>query len=150
MLPMIWCQPAEAGMSSYRKFLTALSRPVRCSSQSITVRIGVLSARLHGPDLQLAALDPGHEAIQRARRGAAQDLSVHGKDGAMAGANEGMARVVPMIRASQMRTLRSEGNHFVVGLLHHPGGGFLGSNLPTIHARALEGDLGGSAAGNGG
>ena len=34
-LPNTWCQPLEAGISSYRNWRTAVWMPVRCSSQSM-------------------------------------------------------------------------------------------------------------------
>src|SRR5712692_4330008 len=135
-LPIIWCHPLDAGMSSYRKFLTADSRPVRCSIQSMILRMV-----LERPNLQFVAIDLDHVAIQRARRGAAQHLAIHGESRGMARADKIAGELVPVIRASQVCALRSEDNHLVLRRFHHPGGGFLATYLPAVHAGALESDL---------
>ena len=64
MLPMTWCQPAGGGDVLVEKTLDggfeagAVFEPVDYG------RMGILSVRLHRPDLELAGLDLGHVAIQ--------------------------------------------------------------------------------------
>src|SRR5579872_1866732 len=101
MLPITWCQPLDAGISSYRKFLIAVSIPVRCSSQSIILRIA-----LDWSDLEFVALDLYSKTVERTRRRPAQDGSVHAEYRIVTGTHEFLRRVVPMDRTAQVRTDR--------------------------------------------
>ena len=58
-----------------------------------------------------------------------------------------MGRVVPVIRAAQVRAIRRERDHLVIGLLHHPGRGLFGDDFPAILASSLECNLGWLAGG---
>src|SRR5436305_6242803 len=120
----------------------AVSRPVRCSTQSMILRMC-----LRGADLELAGFYLDHVSIERTGRGASQHFAVDGKRGGMAGANESMRGVVPMICTAKVCAIRRKGGYLAVGLLHHPGRRFLAYYFPAIHAVALERDFGRCADG---
>ena len=66
-------------------------------------RLGLLN---FGADQELAVFDLYWIAVQRTCCGSAQYLPVNREPRAMAGANELVAGLLPVIRAAQMRTLR--------------------------------------------
>src|ERR1700722_5558752 len=105
----------------------------------------ILRMGLRGSDLQLTGVYLDHVAVERARRWTGEHFTVDRERGGMAGAHEGMGRVVPMIRASQVGAIGRESDHLAVGLLHHPGCGFLAEHLPAIYAVTLKSDFGGRA-----
>src|ERR1700692_2197758 len=111
----------------------AVSSPLRCSTQSMTLRMG-----LRGADLQLACLDLDHVAVERARRWTGQNFAVDRERGGMTGAQEGVGRGVAMISTSQVGAVGGESDHLAVGLLDHPGRRLLANHFPAIHAVALE------------
>src|SRR5579871_3891010 len=134
MLPITWCQPLDAGMSSYRKFLIAVWMPVRCSNHSMIC----LCMGLERSDLETIAFHLHFEAIQRPRRRPGQHFSVNRKRRRVARADERVAGIVPMVRTPQVRALRRKCNHLVIRFLHHPRGGFFCGYLPTVYASPLK------------
>src|SRR5579871_2598549 len=111
----------------------AVSRPVRCSIQSMTLRMG-----LRRSDLELASVDLHHVAVERSRCWTRQNFPIDRKRGSMAGTDKRVGCVVPMISAAQMRAVGGKGSHLPVGLFHDPGRRLLAGHFPAIHAVALE------------
>src|SRR5579883_212991 len=121
----------------------AVSSPVRCSSHSTILRM-----RLRRADLKHTRLNFYLITIERPRGWTAQHLAVNREIRCMAGTDKRVGSVVPVVGAAEMRTIGRKGDHLVIGLLHDPGGGLLGNQLPAVGAGALEGDLGRLAGGD--
>src|SRR5579883_2690119 len=100
----------------------SVSSPVRCSSHSTILRMRLRRANLKHTRLNFYLI-----TIERPRGRTAQHLAVNREIGCMAGADKGVGRIVPVVGAAEMRTIGREGDHLVIGLLHHPGGGLLGN-----------------------
>src|SRR4029077_2356575 len=92
---------------------------------------------------QLAILDLGLIAIERARGRAGLHLSLNRKDRTMTRANELMAARVPVIGTAQMRTLRPECGHGARLRFHHPSAALLAEDSPTIDSGPPEKQLDG-------
>src|SRR5579871_5231723 len=122
----------------------AVSSPVRCSTHSMTLRMG-----LRRSDFELASVDFHHIAIERAGRWAGQHFAVDRKRGGMAGANESVRWVVPVIGTTQVCTVGGKGSDLTVRLFYHPSRRFFADHFPAIHAIALKGDFGWRADGQG-
>src|SRR5258708_19833450 len=88
---------------------------------------------LQRTDQEMCAVDLYGVAIERARRGPAEHLPVHGEGRRVARALEVLRGLIPVVSAAQMRTLRSKSDHLIVGLLDHPGRRFLATDLPAVH-----------------
>src|ERR1700676_5575686 len=104
----------------------AVSRPVRCSTQSMILRMG-----LRRSDLEFACLYLDHVAIERPGRGTGEHLAINRERGGVAGADERMGGVVPMAGTTQKRAIGRERGYLAVGLFHDPGGRFLANHFPA-------------------
>jgi hypothetical protein len=102
----------------------------------------ILRMRFQRPQHDAAGFDLHGVAIERARRGAAQNGSVNGKFRGVAGADERLVVRLPVIGAAEVRALRRERDHVVFVLAHQPCGRFLAGGLTAVDTLALEGNFG--------
>src|ERR1035437_2099640 len=99
---------------------------------------GTPGRRAQAAEQQFAPLDLCFVAIQPARRRSGENLAIPGEQRVVAGADEFVLALLPMVGAPPVGTLRAERGHALVGILPHPGRTLLANDLPPIDAVAAE------------